>query len=303
MPFPVRPCALFRIAAASGIGLSLLSCAPKNPHPLQGNYPAGTPRYFVGIDSLGRKNGMERWWHENGTLKSEATWRAGLRDGAYRAWYADGKPWYAGRDSLGIPVDTLRFWHPSGRLRSLSAFAAGHPVRLDEYDTAGVPSEETRVRAEDARREAVEEAERIAQKRRTDSLAALGLTREQALQAWSGQVRAVVETWWRLPEGLKKTPRRATARLRVARDGTLLGVRWTQKSGSHAFDARAARALAKIRKLPPVPPEVSAPLELSYAFTTPGTAVPRKRLQLRDPAGAVEDTTRGRQYNGTAVQQ
>lgn len=267
----------------------LFSCAPRKPLILQGNHPGGAPRYSIEIDSLGRKHGVERWWHENGALKSEAAWRAGVRDGAYRAWYPDGTPWYEGRDSLGIPADTLRYWHPNGRLHTLSVYVAGEPVRLDEYDTAGLPSEETRVRLDEERRRALEATAGYAGKRRADSLAALDAARARALQAWSGQVRSLVETWWSLPENLRKTPRRATARLRVARDGALLSVQWTSKSGSREFDTRAARALAKVKKLPAVPTEIAAPLELSYAFTTPGVSAPRRRLQLRDPEGAVEE--------------
>jgi hypothetical protein len=289
MPSPWRGRPLFHLAATTGIVLFLLSCASNTRNRLQGKYPAGSPQYSVAIDSLGRKHGPERWWHANGALKSEAVWRAGLRDGAYRAWYPDGTPWYAGRDSLGVPVDTLRTWHPNGRLHTLSVFAAGEPVSLQEYDTAGLTSEETRVRAELQRREAEATAARAAERRRADSLAAADAARARALQAWSGRVRAAVETWWSVPEKLKKVPRRATARLRVARDGTLLGVTWTEKSGSKAFDARAARALAKVRRLPVVPPEIAAPLELSYAFTTTGAAMPRHRLQLRDPSSAIDD--------------
>jgi TonB family protein len=291
MSSSVRSCTLFHLAAASGIWLFLSTCASKSP--LQGTYPAGSPHYRVETDSLGRKHGLERWWHENGVMKSEATWRGGVRDGAYRAWYPDGTPWYAGRDSLGVPLDTLRVWHPNGKLRSLSVFVAGEPVRLDEYDTAGLTTEESRVRAEDARRRALEASVGFARKRRADSLATLDASRAHALQNWSAQVRSTVETWWSLPEGLKKTPRRATARLRVARDGTLLGVTWTSKSGSRDFDARAARALAKVRKLPPVPPQVAAPLELSYTFTTSGVAQPRRRLQVRDPSSALGDSVAG----------
>jgi hypothetical protein len=282
-----------RSAALGAAALALLcACAPGNPNLLQGKYPGGAWQYSVETDSLGRKNGLEHWWHPNGTMKSEATWRAGVRDGAYRAWYPDGKPWYAGRDSLGIPVDTLRYWHPNGNLHTLSVFNGGEPVSLDEYDTAGVPSAATWVRLEAARQRVLEQDESWVQRRRADSLAAIEAARARALREWSGRVRASVEPWWSLPESLKKAPRRATARLRVARDGSLLGVTWTSTSGSREFDARAARALAKVRKLPAVPPEVAAPLDLVYAFTTPGAAQPRQRLQLRDPGAALDDSSR-----------
>ncbi|HEX2613774.1 MAG TPA: TonB C-terminal domain-containing protein [Fibrobacteria bacterium] len=292
MLLPQRGRTLFHLAAISGIGLFLSSCAPGNPYLLQGKYPGGAWQYSVETDSLGRKNGVEHWWHPNGTMKSEATWRAGIRDGAYRAWYANGKPWYAGRDSLGIPVDTLRFWHPNGQLHTLSVYVGGEPVSLDEYDSAGVPSAATWVRLEAARQQMLEADPDYAGKRRADSLAAIEAARSKALREWSGRVRASVEPWWSLPEALKKVPRRATARLRVARDGSLLGVTWTEKSGSKDFDAQAARALTKVRKLPAVPLEVAAPLDLSYAFTTPGITPPRQRLQLKNPDAALDDSAR-----------
>lgn len=294
---PSRLRASFRIVAASGLFLLpflLLSCAPKPPSLLRGTYSGGTPHYYVEFDRLGRKHGLERWWHENGTPKYEATWRAGVRDGDYRAWYPDGKSWYTGRDSMGHPSDTLRFWHPNGRLRSLTVFAAGAPAWLEEYDTLGLTPGQASRRAAEA--EALE-----AEALHADPPAAEARTRERALEEWSLRVRATVETWWKLPAPLLKVPRRATARLRVARDGTLLSVTWTEKSGSDAFDARAARALAKVKRLPPLPSEVEAPLDLAYAFTTPGVGGARRRLQAgRELSGRHDGTERD---DGTAVRQ
>jgi TonB family protein len=277
--------ALLAVAGCAGLG------GPRESL-LQGKYATGSPRYRIAYDSQNRKHGVERWWHENGALKSEASWRAGVRDGAYRAWYPDGTPWYQGRDSLGVPVDTLRFWHPNGRPRSLSLFARGVPVRLDVFDSSGLTAEEARVRrAEEEARALVraEAAEAHEARRRADSAEGVEAPRRRALREWTARVRTSVETYWNVPESMKKQRHRAVARIRVAHTGVVLGVTWPEKSGSAAFDRRAARALARVKKFPPLPPELGpGPLDVRYAFTTTGKAPPRKKLRVREPEKAVE---------------
>lgn len=274
--------------------LLLLACAAPGPNPapttLQGKYPAGSPHYQIDLDAQGRKHGTERWWYENGKPKTEATWQAGRRTGDYRAWYVDGTPWYAGRDSLGIPVDTLRFWHPNGKPKSLSVFSGGAPVFLETRDIEGLTGPERAQRdAEERERLAAAQA-RMAAQRRADSIEALEAPRRRALAAWTSLVRAKVESYWNLPESQKKVARRTVARIRVSPGGSMLSVAWTEKSGSKEFDRYAARALSRVRRFPPLPAELgTVPLEIRYAFTTPGKAQPRKKLILRDPARAKED--------------
>lgn len=243
---------------------------------LEGRHPDGAPRYSVSVDTLGRKHGRERWWHENRRLQVEATWVEGRRDGVYRAWYPDGTPWYEGRDSLGVAVDTLRVWHPNGRLQSLSVYARGAPASLETWDTAGyTPAQRAQLDAE--------EAERADARRRADSMGVAQAARQAALALWVPRVRATVETWWKLPESQKSIPHRAVARLRVSPHGGLLDVTWVEKSGSREFDRRAAQALAKIRKFPPPPPELgSEPITLRYEFATSGKGEARKRLKSRE---------------------
>jgi len=260
-------------------GCAVLGLPGGGPQPLEGKHPNGKPRYFVDIDSLGRKHGVERWWHENGNLRSEAHWVGGRRSGDYRAWYQNGVSWYRGRDSLGVPVDSLVFWHPGGQLQSVSVYLRGKPVSLETWDTAGyTPAQRARWEAE--------EAARLVARRRADSLGVAQATRNAALALWVPRVRATVETYWKLPEFQKKAPRRAVARLRVSPYGSLLDVTWLEKSGSAEFDRRAALALAKIRKFPAPPAELGTdPLNLRYEFVTPGFGGARKRLQLRDGGG------------------
>ncbi len=281
--FPAHPMpGLPALSALVGL-LLLTACAspgwffsPALPPPLKGKHPGGGPRYHVEVDDEGRKHGTERWWHENGQLQSEARWIGGRRDGDYRAWYPHGTPWYAGRDSLGVAVDTLRVWHPNGRLQSLSVHDGGETVFLETWDSAGHTSAE-RARLDTA------EAERLRAAREADSVATVQAMRAVALAAWVPRVRATVETYWKLPESMKKTPRRAVARLRVSPHGSLLDVTWIEKSGSAEFDRRAAQALAKIRKFPPPPPELGQePLNLRYEFATTGSGSARRRLQLRE---------------------
>jgi TonB family protein len=271
--------------------LSFSGCAglrgDKAPSPMQGVHPDGSPRYVIEVDASGRKNGLERWWHENGALKHEATWRAGLRDGVFRAWHENGSPWYEGKDSLGVPADTLRFWHTNGVLQSLSVFARGAPVLLETFDSLGRTPEQAR---------AGEEARRVA-----DSVAAAAAERQRALGEWAMRARGAVETYWNLPDSMKKVARRATANIRVDARGRILGVKWIEKSGSPEFDRRAARALAQAKRLPPLPGDVQAPLELRYEFTTPGPAQPRHRLQVRDPDRALGDDDASRIESPGAV--
>lgn len=281
-PFLISPVRLVPgLCALAGLAL-LAACAPAGwpfSPALTGKHPGGTPRYHVEVDREGRKHGRERWWHENGQLQSEARWVQGRRDGVYRAWYPDGTPWYAGRDSLGIPVDTVRVWHRNGRLQSLSLHRGGEPGHVETWDSAGrTPAEQARLQAE--------EAARVEARRQSDSLETLRTARAAALADWVPRVRATVDTYWKLSESMKKTPRRAVARLRVSPHGALLEVTWIEKSGSTEFDRSAAQALAKIRKFPPPPPDLGRePLNLHYEFTTAGTGTARRRLQLRNPEG------------------
>jgi len=244
---------------------------------LKGNHPAGNPRYYVEVDSLGRKHGLERWWWENGKPRTEARYVGGRRDGDYRAWYQDGTPWYAGRDSLAVPMDTLQYWHPGGQVKSISVYLRGKPISLETWDTAGfTPAQRAQQLAE--------QTERARALRRADSLGVLEGVRRAALATWVPRVRATVETYWKLPESQKNVSRRAVARLRVSPYGSLLDVTWLEKSGSPEFDRRAALALAKIRKFPPPPPELGTePLNVRYEFTTVGVGSARKRLQVREP--------------------
>jgi hypothetical protein len=276
------------------LSLFLTACAlsGRTPTPslLQGTYPAGTPHYRVEIDALGRKHGEERWWHENGRKKSEATWRAGVRDGVFRAWYTDGTPWYQGRDSLGIPMDTLRFWHPNRQPQSLSVFSGGEPVFLVTYDTAGLTPYERAVRDAEEQRQLLRANARLAEQHRRDSLDALEGPRRRVLAAWTAQVRAKVETYWSLPESQRKVGRRSVARIRVAPIGMVMAVAWPEKCGSADFDRLAVKALSKVKKFPPIPPELgNKPLDLRYEFKTQGKAQPRKKLLVRDPEMAVEE--------------
>jgi TonB family protein len=289
---------IFRICRLLLLGIVwsflLLACAAPNrapaPYRLQGKYSTGIDHYQIDYDAQNRKHGIERWWYAGGNKKSEAIWRTGLRDGAYTAWYADGTLWYAGRDSLGKPVDTLRFWYPNGMRKSVSVFVAGEPVFLETYDVEGLTASERAKRDAEERERLAVAQRRMEAQRRADSLEALEGPRRRALATWSSLVRLKVETYWNLPESQKKVARRTVARIRVAPNGNVLTVTWAEKSGSKEFDRRAAKALAKMKKLPPLPAELgTTPLEIRYAFTTPGKAQPRKKLLLKDPASARED--------------
>lgn len=267
-----------RLLFSAVVAASLMACAfpARKASVLQGKHAGGSRQYRVEVDGAGRHHGWERWWYENGRIRSEAFWVRGRRDGVYQAWYPDGTPWYRGRDSLGVAVDTVRVWYPHGGLQSLAVYERGQTVFLETWDSAGrTAAEQARWRAQEAARR---EAGRVA-----DSAAQAQAARAAALADWIPRVRTTVETYWKVSEGMKKTPRRAVARLRVSPEGRLLGVTWIEKSGSPEFDRRAAQALAKIRRFPPPPPELGAePLTLRYEFATTGSGAARRRLQVRE---------------------
>ena len=53
------------------------------------NFADGSPRAEASF-LKGRKDGMERFWYENGILKEESHWFDGLADGIMQTWNEEG---------------------------------------------------------------------------------------------------------------------------------------------------------------------------------------------------------------------
>ena len=120
-----------------------------------------------------------------------------------------------------------------------------------------------------------------ARKHIEDSLRALNI-RQESIQEWSNRVRSTVEPYWVLPKVLVKHKYRSVARIRAARSGNILNVTWVEKSRSTVFNNLAAKALKKVKHLPPFPSAIpDTVLEIQYEFITPGIAPPRHKLELR----------------------
>lgn len=238
--------------------------------------PGKRPKYIIRVDKDGRKNGLETWWHPTGNKKYEATNRDGVREGEFTAWYPDGKLWYQGYEYHGKPESTLTYWYPNGKMKSEALFRDGIQLERKDYDEEGrfivpkslagqenVPSLEEE---EDARGEEMR-------------------LRKTSLNMWALRVRQTVEGYWVLPKQFEKDrPYRTVAKIKVAKDGKILGVTWMVKSPSEAFNSLAQRTFKRIKRLPAFPPLITEPtLDVQYEFISLGKQVPRKRLEARDP--------------------
>jgi TonB C terminal/MORN repeat variant len=261
---------------AIGCALVLWQCAASSK-PQQGFYASGKLRYAIDRDKEGRKVGLERWWHENGQLKYEATFADGFRQGRYAAFYPDGKPWYQGFEIMGRPESTLTYWHPNGHMRSKAFFRQGIQLSREDFDEQGISLS---VKPNESTHDATEMA------RRADSLRTAKV-RERALAAWGKRVRSTVESHWVVPKQLAaKGPLKAVASVTVSRHGDIDEVRWVSKSPVSAFNTLAANTFKKVKRLPPFPPQVKdKSLEIEYAFVSGGQASAKARLKAGQTYG------------------
>jgi TonB family protein len=268
----------WRRAFLAGFAVFLFACS-RPPSVLKGSYPSGVPKYHVAVDSAGKKHGPETWWFDNGKARYQAQNVHGLRHGAYQAWYPNGNLWYQGRDSLGVHRDTLRAWRQDGKLQAIRVFQGGTVVYLESIDASGLSKEDKR------RLEAEAEA------RLQDSAQAWAAARRNSLSLWSLRVRASVETYWIPPKRKGSVDHKSVARIRVQGDGRITDVTWLEKSAWPAFNEKAAKALRRMKKFPPLPTEAGAgPLDIRYEFVSLGKKPRAGKLQLRRPGVAKDET-------------
>jgi TonB family protein len=278
---PFRTCGW---AFALGLAALVTACS-KPPAVLKGAHPSGIPRYQIAVDSSGRKHGAENWWFDNGKMRYQAANVHGVRHGEYQAWYPNGNPWYRGRDSMGIHRDTLRSWRPDGRLEAIRVFQGGLVVFLESIDASGLSREDQRRFAEENRRAATE-----AGMKAQDSIGASEKVRRNSLSLWSMRVRTSVETYWIPPKRKGAADHKAVARIRVRQDGLITDVTWLEKSAWTAFNEKAAKALRRMKRFPPLPAEAGVgPLEVRYEFVSLGKKPKTGKLQLKRPSAARDD--------------
>jgi hypothetical protein len=238
-------------------------------------YPDKRPKYSIAVDKQGHKEGPETWWYPDGTKKYAATNRNGVREGQFHAWYPDGKPWYRGYEFHGKPESTLTYWHPNGKLKSEALFRDGIQLERKDYDEEGRFIAPKPLAGREGFPSPDEEAE---------NAGAMERLRKTSLNLWAGRVRQTVEGYWVLPKQFEKErPYRAVAKIKVGKDGRILGVTWVEKSPSSAFNTMAQNTFKRIKRLPAFPPQVKdQTLEIQYEFISLGKPVPRRKLEARE---------------------
>ncbi|MDB5049589.1 MAG: hypothetical protein JWO30_2660 [Fibrobacteres bacterium] len=238
-------------------------------------YPKGQPKYSIALDKEGRKHGLETWWYPTGLRKYEAANVAGIREGKYAAWYPDGKLWYEGYEYHGKPESTLTYWHPNGNMKSEALFRDGIQLERRDYDEEGKLLSPK-----------VQASPEITPSLDDEAVNAGEVTRlrKASLQIWSMRVRRTVEGFWVLPKQFEKDrPYRAVAKIKVGKDGKILGVVWSEKSPSAAFNTLAQNTFKRIKRLPAFPPQIKdETLDVQYEFISLGKQVPRKKLEARE---------------------
>jgi hypothetical protein len=252
----------------------LAGCASNKVPVNEGKYPSGKNQFRVELDKENRKNGRETWWYEDGQKKYEANNDRGVRQGMYQAWYPNGTMWYRGQDAMGKPDGSLIYWHPNGKAKTVAVFKNGKQVSRQDFDSTGVEL------GSDGMPLLSIPATPLPPK--ADSLARL---RSEGIQEWSGRVRTTVESYWVLPKEMLKNNHKATAKIKVARNGKILRVQWLKRSPSVSFNNLTEKALKKVDRFPPFPASVpDADLEIQYEFETPGPETPARKLLLKGPA-------------------
>ncbi len=242
-----------------------------NPNLLEGNYPDGTQKFRVEVDAEGKKEGKETWWYPDGTKKYEAVNADGFRSGPFQAWYANGNPWYSGEEKQGRLDGELRYYHMNGQLKSRALFRDGIQLEREDFNPEGERTQASQKILADEIAEA-EKKEKAEQERR----------RNEAMETWTQRVQATVESYWVLPKELKRQGgNRSVVSLQVERSGKLGKVVWLKRSNSSAFNTYADKAIKRVRRLPPIPPELEEEtLTIQYEFVTQVKAS-KNRLQLR----------------------
>lgn len=246
----------------------------------EGFYGPKRRQYSIALDKEGRKEGPEVWWYPDGTKKYSGTNHEGFRDGKFTAWYPEGGIWYEGFEYRGKPESTLTYWYPNGKIKSQALFRDGIQLERKDYDEDGRPV--GRGPASMAKAEPEPAGDEV--QASGDNL------RKASLRMWAMRVRQTVESYWVLPKEFEKQrPYRAVAKIKVGRDGKILGVAWSEKSPSKSFNTLAQLTFKRIKRLPAFPPQIrDESLDVQYEFISLGKPSPRKRLEARDDRGEAQ---------------
>lgn len=80
-----------------------------------GYYPEGQKR-IEGTYKDGKREGLWRYWYENGNLWSEGYYKADVRHGRSTVWHENGKKYYEGHYTDGERTGKWKFWDEDGKL-------------------------------------------------------------------------------------------------------------------------------------------------------------------------------------------
>ncbi|MBW8887147.1 MAG: TonB C-terminal domain-containing protein [Fibrobacteres bacterium] len=263
-----------RLSLSLAFALALVACSSTKVD--EGFYGPKHRQYSIAVDKQGRKDGAETWWYPDGKMKYSGFNREGFREGKFTAWYPQGEIWYEGFEYRGKPESTLTYWYPNGKIKSQALFRDGIQLERKDYDEDGRPLGGPAGLAKAEPEPAGDEVQASG-----DNL------RKTSLRMWAMRVRQTVEGYWVLPKQFEKErPYRAVAKIKVGRDGKILGVAWSEKSPSSAFNTLAQLTFKRIKRLPAFPPQIrDESLEVQYEFISLGKPSPRKRLEARDDGG------------------
>jgi len=264
-----------RLSLSLAFALALVACSSTKVD--EGFYGPKHRQYSIAIDKQGRKDGAEIWWYPDGKQKYSGFNREGFREGKFTAWYAEGEIWYEGFEYRGKPESTLTYWYPNGKVKSQALFRDGIQLERKDYDEDGRPKGSPAGLAKTEPESSGDEVQASG-----DNL------RKASLRMWAMRVRQTVEGYWVLPKQFEKErPYRAVAKIKVGRDGKILGVAWSEKSPSSAFNTLAQQTFKRIKRLPAFPPQIrDESLDVQYEFISLGKPSPRKRLEARDDGEA-----------------
>lgn len=259
----------------------LVGCATTQVE--KGLYAPCQCTYAIERDNQGRKQGHETWWYSDGKKKYAAVFKAGTRDGKFTSWYSSGKTWYEGFEKMGRPESTLTYWNQDGSIRSQAFFRNGIQLERRDYDAEGrLIGTPSHVEPESLAVPDVDKESRVAGER----------LRQAALKVWAMRVRQTVEGYWALPTKFEQErPYRAIAKIKVGRDGKILGITWAEKSPSADFNALAKKVFKRIHRLPAFPAQIQeSSLEIQYEFISLGKQIKRRKLEVREtsPGGPAD---------------
>jgi len=80
----------------------------------------------------GKNEGLYRWWHDNGQLKQEGSYVNGKREGLHRSWHDNGQLKQEGSYVNGEREGLHRSWHDNRQLKYEGSYVNGKQERIHE---------------------------------------------------------------------------------------------------------------------------------------------------------------------------